>query len=99
MAFTIRFAALVVQHLDHLKAAARATVFDAIERQLRHEPLVETQHRKPLRPNPLAPWELRVGSLRVFYEVVPGDPGVVHVLAIGQKVRDVLRIGSLEIKL
>ena len=99
MAFTIRFAALVVQHLDHLKAAARATVLDAIERQLGHEPLVETRHRKPLRPNPLAPWELRVGSLRVFYEVVPSDPGVVQVLAIGQKFRNVLRIGSQEIKL
>jgi hypothetical protein len=38
---------------------------------LAHEPLVETRHRKPLRPNPLAPWEPCVGSLRAFYEVRP----------------------------
>jgi mRNA-degrading endonuclease RelE of RelBE toxin-antitoxin system len=97
--FTIRFADVVAQHLDHLKAEARATVLDAIERQLTHEPLVETRHRKPLRPNPLAPWELRAGSLRVFYEVVPGEPSVVRVLAIGKKVRNVLRVGRQEIKL
>ena len=44
-------------------------VLDAIERQLVSEPLKESRNRKPLRPNPIAPWELRVGGLRVFYEV------------------------------
>jgi hypothetical protein len=52
--------------LRHLDARARSVVLDAIGRQLEHEPLVATRHRKPLRPNVLAPWELRVGSLRVF---------------------------------
>lgn len=30
-----------------------------IETQLAYEPLVETRNRKLLRPNPIAPWELR----------------------------------------
>ncbi len=52
-------------HLEALTAYERATVLDAIGNQLVHEPLVETRRRKPLRPNPVAPWELCVASLRV----------------------------------
>ncbi len=54
-----------------------------VETQLSHEPLVETRNRKRLRANPIAPWELRVRDMRVFYEV--DEPGVVTVLAIGTK--------------
>ena len=34
----------------------------------------ETRNRKPMRPNPIAPQELRVGQLRV-YDEVSDDPG------------------------
>ena len=97
--FTIRFADEVAQQFDHLKAGERRIVLDAIEHQLRHDPLVVTRHRKPLRPNPLAPWELRVGSLRVFYDGVEAAPSTVYVLAVGKKVRNVLRVGGQEIRL
>jgi hypothetical protein len=60
--------------MKFLMAAERSTLLDAIREQLADEPLVETRNRKPLRPNPLAPWELRVGSLRAFYDVRPLDP-------------------------
>jgi hypothetical protein len=72
---------------------------DAIERHLAREPLVETRNRKSLRPNALAPWELRVWPLRVFYEVVFEEPEVVRVLAVGKKERHSLRIGGQEIVL
>jgi hypothetical protein len=52
--------------------------------------------------NPLAPWELRVDDLRVFYEVnaeVPDVPKVVSVLAVGRKEGNILRIAGEEIKL
>ena len=62
-----------------------------------HEPLKETRHRKPLRPNPIAPWELRVGQLRVFYEVAGAESGVVRILAVGRKRRNVLVVGDKEI--
>ena len=62
-------------------------------------PLVETRNRKPLRPNPVAPWELRVGALRVFYDVPSDTPAVVRVVAVGKKERSLLRIGRREIKL
>jgi hypothetical protein len=43
--------------------------------------------------------ELRIGNLRVFYEVVPGAPGVVRIVAVGKKEGNVVRIGGKEIKL
>jgi|ERR1041384_256816 mRNA-degrading endonuclease RelE of RelBE toxin-antitoxin system len=99
MPFDIKFAANVRQHLQALTARERSTALDALERQLLHEPLVETRNRKPLRPNPIAPWELRIGNLRVFYEVVSGDPGVVRIVAVGKKEGSIIRIAGKEIKL
>ena len=99
MAHQIEFAKSVKAHLDGLTADQRNTVFDAIARQLTNEPSKETRNRKPLRPNPVAPWELRVGKLRVFYEVSEGSPATVQILAIGIKERNVLRIGGQEIQL
>ena len=68
-----------------------------VETQLAHEPLVETRNRKRLRPNPIAPWELRVRDMRVFYEV--DEPGVVTVLAIGTKRGNRLYIEGEEMEL
>jgi len=54
VAYEIEFAESVQGHLRALTARERAIVLDAAERQLLHEPLKETRHRKPLRPNPIA---------------------------------------------
>jgi len=95
----------VRDHIKFLTAAESSTLLDAIGKQLAHEPLVETRNRKPLRPNPLAPWELRVGLLRAFYDVRPTDPklealaDVVYVLAVGKKERHVLRIAGEVVKI
>ena len=100
MAYEIRFAECVRDHVEFLTAAERSLLLDTIREQLSDEPLVETRKRKPLRPNPLAPWELRVGPLRAFYEVLPRErelekaADVVYVLAIGKKERNVLRIAG-----
>ncbi|MEK6630846.1 MAG: type II toxin-antitoxin system RelE/ParE family toxin [Acidobacteriota bacterium] len=99
MAHEIAFADSVKTHLQALTAGQRASVLDAIERHLPNEPLTETRNRKPLRPNPVSPWELRVRTLRVFYDVSEGPPPTVRVLAVGVKDRNVLRIGGQEIQL
>jgi mRNA-degrading endonuclease RelE of RelBE toxin-antitoxin system len=41
----------------------------AIEQQLGWEPMTKTSNRKPLRPNELSKWELRVSEYRIFYDV------------------------------
>jgi len=48
---------------------------------------VETSNRKPMRPNPLAPWELRV-QLRVYNEVSDDPAPIVTVRVFGIKVRN-----------
>jgi len=63
MAYTIEFAQSVREQLRALSARQRATVLEAIEKQLPYQPLVETKQRKPLRPNPIAPWELLIFAL------------------------------------
>lgn len=98
MPYDIQFAEVVAEHLTFLSAGEQSRVFAAIEEQLLHEPLKETRNRKPLRPNPLAPWELRVGNLRVFYDVV-SDPPEVNIVAIGKKQGSILRIAGQEFKL
>jgi mRNA-degrading endonuclease RelE of RelBE toxin-antitoxin system len=50
------------------------------------------------RPNQVAPWELRVGDFRVFYDVNVDDQ-VVTVVAVGHKAHNRLRIGGEEIEL
>jgi mRNA-degrading endonuclease RelE of RelBE toxin-antitoxin system len=52
-----------------------------------------------MRPNPVAPWELRIGNLRVYYEVQDEPEFIVTILAVGIKERDEVRIGGERIKL
>jgi mRNA-degrading endonuclease RelE of RelBE toxin-antitoxin system len=97
--YAVEFAASVEAHIQVLTARDRATASAAINRQLLYQPLLETRNRKPLRPNPIAPWELRIGQLRVFYEVIGDEGGVVRILAVGRTQRNVLMIGGKEIRL
>ena len=74
-------------------------MLDAVARQLVYEPAVGTRNRKPLRANALAPFELRIGDLRVYYEVTDDPHRVVVVKAVGIKVRDRVQIGGEEVEL
>jgi hypothetical protein len=69
-------------------------VLDAIDHSLLYEAALETRNRKPMRPNPLAPWELRIGSVRVYYDVHEEPLRTVVILAFGIKERDKVRIGK-----
>ena len=99
MASRIEFAESVKEQLRVLSARQRAFILDSIQKQLVHEPLAETRNRKPMRPNPLAPWELRVDNLRVFYEVGTDEPDVVRILAIGEKKGNKLFMAGQEVQL
>lgn len=87
------------EHFAQLSARQQSIVLGALKVQLRDEPLRQTRNRKLLRPNPLAPWELRVGALRVFYEVDTEEADVVNVLAIGIKRANHLLIAGEEMRL
>jgi mRNA-degrading endonuclease RelE of RelBE toxin-antitoxin system len=113
MAYRVRFTHSANAQLQALTAGQRKVILEAVERQLTHAPLVETRNRKALQPNPIAPWELRVGQLRVLYDVTPasqeepseseereqGDDGEVQILAIGVKRGNVLLIAGRKVDL
>lgn len=98
MPYEIIFEPDAVEHLQGFPARAQSIVLDQIEVQLTYQPDVETRNRKRLRPNPLAPWELRIGENRVFYDV-NADAVSVRVIAVGRKEGSRLIIGGEEISL
>jgi mRNA-degrading endonuclease RelE of RelBE toxin-antitoxin system len=108
--YEIVYAPIALEHLRGLDARQRALVVDTVERQLTHQPEAPARHRKRLRPNPIAPWELRIGDLRVFYDVRTVSPGdsadddveagdQVFILAVGVKRGNRLWLGSEECEL
>ncbi|MBI3797105.1 MAG: type II toxin-antitoxin system RelE/ParE family toxin [Deltaproteobacteria bacterium] len=94
MPYRIEYSPEAEEHLRFLTARQRVTVLDTVDEQLMHQPTVETRNRKPMRPNPLAPRELRVGKLRVYYDAEEEPEPVVHIRAVGIKERNRVRIGK-----
>jgi mRNA-degrading endonuclease RelE of RelBE toxin-antitoxin system len=84
MRYDIVLAPEAVEDLDNLQANVRASVRDAIEQHLRHQPTKVSRSRiKRLRGLSHPEYRLRVGDdIRVFYDVIEG---VVQVLAIVPK--------------
>lgn len=83
--YEIRFTPEALDDLKTLRKSDQQAILDAIDTQLAHEPLTETRNRKRLRPNQLAEWEVRIGTLRVFYDVDERSK-IVKVVVIGRKV-------------
>jgi mRNA-degrading endonuclease RelE of RelBE toxin-antitoxin system len=99
LAYVIEYSPDAEEHLQTLTARQRKIIADSVERQLLNQPNVETKNRKPMRPNPVAPWELRIGRFRVYYDVEEDPELKVIVLAVGVKERNRVRIGGAIIKL
>lgn len=99
MTFRIEYAPTTVAHLEALTARQQSIVLDGVARYLSVDPMVETRNRKPMRPNPLAPWELRIGNLRVYFDIVSEPEPVVVILAVGVKERNTVRLGKTVIDL
>ncbi len=94
MLYRIEYSPHAEGHLRALTARQRALVVEVIDQQLTHQPTLETRNRKPMRPNPIAPWELRVGNLRVYYGVAQEPDAVVLIRAVGVKIRHRVSIGK-----
>ncbi|MGH7409820.1 MAG: type II toxin-antitoxin system RelE family toxin [Candidatus Methylomirabilis sp.] len=99
MPYRIEYSPDAEDHLRALTARQQAIVLDAVDRQLVYRPTIETRNRKPMRPNPVAPWEIRIGILRVYYDVEEEPDPVVYVRAVGVKQRKRVRIGKEVIEL
>ena len=82
MRYQIVLAPEAVEDLNALKAATKAAVRDALETHLRNEPTKVSKSRiKRLRGVTRPQYRLRVGEIRVFYDVVGLDVGVLAIIA------------------
>ena len=73
------------EDLSGYRAYDRITILDLIEKHLRYEPARESKSRiKALRGLSRPQYRLRVGNLRVFYDV---RESVVEIIAIVDKTR------------
>lgn len=98
--YLLRYDPVVLGHVAALPKKHHRLIKRGIATHLMHEPLVETKNRKPLRqPAALAAgWELRLGSVRVFYRASAVNR-VVRILAVGEKRGEKLFIAGEEFEL
>jgi mRNA interferase RelE/StbE len=83
MRFEVVLAPEAVEDLQRLKANVRAEVRSGMETHLRHEPTKVSKSRiKRLRGLSRPQYRLRIGEIRVFYDITVGT---VEVLAIVPK--------------
>jgi mRNA interferase RelE/StbE len=83
MSYEIVFSPEAVEDYRRLKANLRSTVRDTIELHLRHQPTKVSKSRiKRLRSMRKSQYRLRVGDVRVFYDVTANT---VEILAIVEK--------------
>lgn len=99
MPYRIEYSPDAEDQLRALTARQQAIVLDTVDKQLIHQPTLETRKRRPMRPNPVAPWELRIGNLRVYYDVEEEPEPMVLIRAVGVKGRNRVRIGHEVIEL
>jgi mRNA-degrading endonuclease RelE of RelBE toxin-antitoxin system len=99
MEYRIEYSPDAVDQLRTFPARDQRIVVAGVSEQLKFQPSTPTRNRKRLRPNDLAAWELRLGRLRVYYNVEEGPEPRVDVLMVGVKDRNIVRIGGEEISL
>ncbi len=79
--------------LRELSAREQRILEAAILSRLTQQPTTPTRAIKRLRPNPFAEYELRVGNLRILYNVEGQE---VVILVVGRKVGNTLIVGGKE---
>lgn len=97
MPFQINLTPDAEEDLAYFKAHERRIILDGIKTHLRFEADQESKRRKKLDPNPLAPWELRIGNYRVFYDVE--EATAIWITTIGWKEHNDLFIRGKKVRL
>ena len=94
MRYSILLSPEAIQDLRRLKPPHRSVVKQAIETHLRHGPLKESKSRiKRLRGIRRPGYRLRVGEVRVFYDV---SESTVEILAVISKSEAVAWLQSIQ---
>lgn len=93
MAFQITITADAEAQIRELPVREQRILEAAVRAKLQDQPTTPTRAIKRLRPNPFAEFELRVGDLRILYNVEGTE---VVLLLVGRKVGDKLIVGGEE---
>lgn len=86
--YRVRYTEAAIDCLRRLTARQQQIVTDAADDQLAHEPTEETRNRHPMRAGGPAAWELRIGNLRVYYDVSEEPEGLVTINLVALKLRN-----------
>jgi mRNA-degrading endonuclease RelE of RelBE toxin-antitoxin system len=97
MKFQLSFTPSAELDLAYFESSERRIIIDAIKKYLLVDANIPTRRRKQLRENEIAPWELRVGNYRVFFEFE--NETVVKIVAIGCKDHNDLFIRGEKVEL
>ncbi len=95
MAYQITITEQAEAQLGQLAVREQRIVEAAVFARLREQPTTPTNAIKRLRPNPLAEFELRVGDIRVLYDV-EAERSEVVLLVVGKKAGNTLFVGGEE---
>lgn len=97
MPFAIILAPEAVEDLNSLKANLRAPTREAIETHLRHEPTKTSRSRiRRLRGLDRPQYRLRVGDVRVFYDVADKTVEILAIVSKSEAAAWLTRFGNLE---
>jgi mRNA-degrading endonuclease RelE of RelBE toxin-antitoxin system len=97
MRFAVVLAPEAVEDLGRLRANIRATVRAALETHLRHEPQKTGRSRiKRLRGLLRPQYRLRVGEIRVFYDISDTSVEILAIVAKSEAEAWLARFGSPE---
>ena len=92
MTYTIIIKPSAEADIQYYRVNEQRVIISGITTHLSDQPDGANKHKKPLRPNPIAPWELRIDIYRIFYKL---EATTVLIVAVGHKVHNKLYIAIL----
>ena len=99
MPYSIILAPEATEDLDDLKASLRAAVREGMETHLRHEPGKTSRSRiKRLRKLSQPQYRLRIGDVRVFYDVSEKNVEVLAIVLKSEAAKWLAKHGKSESK-
>ncbi len=97
MNYNIEFGQSASDDLNYYEKYDQKIIVKTILEYLKTDANIESRKRKHLRPNPIAPWELRVGKYRIFYEIAESQ--IVKILAVGHKEHNELFVRGRKVEI
>ena len=97
MEYRISLTESAKQDLGHCDVYDQRLIAAGIMAHLGVDAEVRTRRKKPLRRNPISPWELRIDRFRVFYMIE--EDNKVKVVAVANKQHNVLFIRGRKVDL